>query len=185
LLLEVLAVFTWRVQRFDPDFVVVNGGVIDGLQKNKGYELPLIHPADQSQAGIATLMRLKARVRPECRWYFTEGTPYHVGVWGNRENEVARTLGAGKYSSVRVGRLCRKVLWLGIEGLIIEPAHHISVPTGFYRLTPLDREGQWSAMSAKDATQGIPKSDLLIRSHVHFFAYGEHVSKQILTTPRW
>jgi hypothetical protein len=160
--------------------------MVDGPQRrNEGAELSLISPADQADAAVGTLKHLKARVRPVCKWYFTQGTPYHVGNWGEAEERVAGELGGEKYWSVGVGRLCREVLWLGVEGVILEAAHHISVPTGFYRLTPLDREGQWSAMSAKDATRGIPKSDLLIRSHVHFFAYGEHASKQILTTPCW
>ncbi len=69
--------------------------------------------------------------------------------------------------------------------MVIEAAHHISGSVGFYRLTSLDREAQWSALSAKDATKGVPKTDLLIRSHVHNFAYGEHASKQIVVTPCW
>lgn len=178
--------FTLRAEEFDPDFVIVNGDAVDGLQKKShGAELSLSAPADQTRAAVATLKLLKLRVRPECKWFFTQGTPYHVGVWGDREEDIAAALGAEKYPSVGTGQLCRETLYLSVEGVVLEAAHHISVSTGFYRLTALDREMQWSAMSAKDAMQGVPKVDLVIRSHVHYFSMGEHASKQGLTTPCW
>ena len=178
--------FTNRAHHFDPDFIVVNGDVVDGPQrKNQGSELSLIAPQDQVDAAIQTLQLLKSRIRPECKWYFTQGTPYHVGEYGGHEEAVAMALGGEKYFSVGTGRLCREILWLNVDGVIIEAAHHISVAQGFYRLTPLDREMQWSAMSAKDSTQGVPRIDLLIRSHVHYFSMGEHASKQGITTPCW
>jgi hypothetical protein len=79
----------------------------------------------------------------------------------------------------------REILWLETEGVIIEASHHIAPTSGFYRMTSLDREAQWAAMSAKDATYGVPKADVLIRSHVHYFGHVEHASKTIVTTPCW
>jgi hypothetical protein len=40
-------------------------------------------------------------------------------------------------------------------------------------------------MAAKDDTKGIPKADLIIRSHVHNFQHAEHASKQGIVTPCW
>lgn len=178
--------FSLRASKFDPDFAIVNGDVMDGQQqKNKGSELSLISSQDQTSAAFETLKYLKARLRPDCKWYFTQGTPYHVGHWGEAEEAVAITLGGERYQSLGTGRYCREVLWLNVEGVVVEAAHHVSTSSGFYRLTSIDREAQWSAISAKDHTKGVPKSDLLIRSHVHNFSYGEHASKQILTTPCW
>jgi hypothetical protein len=177
--------FAKRVKEFKPNFVIVNGDVVDGPQKkNQGTELALIAPGDQVRAAIETLDVLR-KAAPKAKFYFTQGTPYHVGEWGDHEEAIAGALDATPYLSVGTGKLCREVLWLAMEGVILEAAHHISGGTGFYRLTSLDREAQWSAISAKDATKGIPKADLLIRSHVHNFAYGEHASKQVLTTPCW
>jgi hypothetical protein len=177
--------FAKRVKEFKPNFVIVNGDVVDGPQrKNQGAELALIAPGDQVRAAIEVLDVLW-KAAPKAKFYFTQGTPYHVGEWGDHEEAIAGALGGTPYLSVGTGKLCREVLWLAMDGVIIEAAHHISGGTGFYRLTSLDREAQWSAISAKDATKGIPKSDLLIRSHVHNFAYGEHASKQVLTTPCW
>lgn len=178
--------FTQRVANYDPDFIIVNGDMVDGPQrKNHGAELSLAAWQDQKDAAIAALLVLHNRVRPECRWYFTQGTPYHVGNFGAAEEAIAEALGGQRYFSLGTGKLCREVLWLDVDGVIIEAAHHISASTGFYRLTALDREGQWSAMSAKDATMGVPKADLLIRSHVHYFGLAEHASKMIVTTPCW
>ncbi len=177
--------FTRRAERYAPDFVIVNGDTVDGSQwRNNGAELSLLDWRDQRLAATQALAVLKDAL-PPVKWYFTQGTPYHVGHYGDAEENIAETMGAQRYNSLGVGRLVREVLWLNVEGVIIEAAHHISVPTGFYRLTPLDREGQWSAIAGKDSSKGIPKSDLLIRSHVHFYSYGEHASKQLLTTPAW
>lgn len=74
---------------------------------------------------------------------------------------------------------------MNLEGVIVEFAHHLGGASGFYRMTALDREGQWSAMAAKDPSKGIPKADLLIRHHVHFFGNVEHESKQITAVPCW
>jgi hypothetical protein len=177
--------FCQRVGVFKPDFVIINGDMIDGKQhRNDGAELKLPDWRDQRLAAQAALLYLQGYA-PGAKWYFTQGTPYHVGNFGDAEENIAEALGAEKYHSVGTGRLCREVLWLEVEGVILEAAHHIAVAAGFYRLTPLDREAQWSAISAKDASKGVPKSDLLIRSHVHTYSYGEHASKQIVTTPCW
>jgi len=174
-----------RAKEFSPDFVIVNGDVVDGSQrKSQGAELSLVSPDDQVKAAIDTLQELRRRL-PKAKFYFTQGTPYHVGEWGGHEEGIAAALDATAYKSVGTGNLCREVLWLKTEEVIIEAAHHITPSQGFYRLTSLDREGQWSSMSGKDSTKGVPKADLLIRSHVHYFGIAEHASKQIVTTPCW
>jgi len=42
-----------------------------------------------------------------------------------------------------------------------------------------------NALKEHLAAKGVPKADLLIRSHVHYFGVAEHASKQIVTTPCW
>lgn len=180
--------FCERAKSFDPDFVIVNGDCIDGSQeRNRGSELSLLDWRDQRLAAEETLMVLRTSLPKEfnVKWYFTQGTPYHVGNYGDAEENIAETLLAEDYLSLGTGRKCKEVLWLDVDGVILEAAHHIAVSVGFYRLTALDREGQWSAISAKDASKGIPKADLLIRSHVHYFGHAEHASKSIVTTPAW
>jgi hypothetical protein len=178
--------FCERVRTFKPDFVIANGDLIDGPQKkNHGSELSLITPGDQAKAAVETLRHLRKATGSAPKWYFTQGTPYHVGNFGDAEEEIAHQCAAEKYSSVGTGKYCREVLWLKTEGVIIEAAHHVSGTTGFYRLTGIDREMQWSAMAGKDDLKGVPKSDLLVRSHLHHFVSGEHASKQGIITPCW
>lgn len=177
--------FTWRAHLFKPDFVIVNGDCVEGPQrKANGFELSLQSMDDQIQAAVGILQLLKERT-PGSKWYFTRGTPYHVGEWGGVEETIALVMGGESYPSVGVGKKCREVLWLNVEGVVVEAAHHIGGASGFYRMTALDREGQWSAMAAKDTSKGVPKADVLFRSHVHFFGHVEHSSKQIVTTPCW
>jgi len=178
--------FSKRAKRFDPEFVIVNGDCVDGPQKkNHGSEISLPDPKDQALAAIETLKVLKRSVSRHAKWYFTQGTPYHVGHFGDAEEGIAEALGGQTYPSVGTGWRCREILWLNVGGVVIEAAHHISTSTGFYRLTSLDREMQWSAITAKDTSKGVPKVDLVVRSHVHSFSAGEHASKQGVTTPCW
>jgi hypothetical protein len=172
---------------FAPDFVIVNGDVVDGPQrKNEASELKLVSPNDQIRAATDVLLELKKMLPPVCKWYFTQGTPYHVGNWGAAEEAVAQNLGAEKYHSIGMGEFCKEVLWLHAgNGVIIEAAHHISTGVGFYRSTAMDRELQWSAMAGKDASKGIPKVALTIRSHVHNYTDVGHATKQGFTTPCW
>lgn len=177
--------FTDRAKAFNPDAIIFNGDANDGRQrKSEGAELSLNLIADQVRAAVECLKVLKRKC-PRAKWYFTRGTAYHVGVAGQDEEEIAKALGAERYPSVGTGIYVREVLWLDVEGVVIEASHHIGVSQGFYRLTQLDKEMQWSAMAAKDNTKGVPKADLLIRSHVHNFQHAEHASKQGLVTPCW
>lgn len=177
--------FADRLAEFKPHALIFNGDAVDGRQEaQRGTELSLPLIFDQTQAAVQCLQVLKKKA-PGMKWYFTQGTEYHVGKAAEHEEQIAKDLNGQKYQSIGTGVYVREVLWLDIEGVIIEASHHIAPTSGFYRLTPLDREMQWSAMAAKDKTKGVPKADLLIRSHVHNFHAAEHGSKQGLVTPSW
>jgi hypothetical protein len=178
--------FAWRVEKFDPDFIVNNGDAIEGPQrKTNGFEVSLISQDDQCKAAVTALQLLKSRC-PRAKWFFTAGTAYHVGDWHSAEEAIAKQVGGEAYPSVGTGKYCREVLWGNVDGVTIEVTHHpAGSSTGFYRMTTLDRDGQWSAMAAKDASKGIPKADVLFRSHHHFYGVVEHDSKLIVQVPAW
>jgi hypothetical protein len=177
--------FASRLKEFKPDAIIANGDMNDGRQrKSDGVELSLNLISDQIRAAVRCLNVIK-KSAPSAKWYFTRGTAYHVGHAGQDEEEIAKQMNGEKYPSVGTGIRVREVLWLDVDGVIIEAAHHIGVSQGFYRLTQLDKEMQWSAMAAKDNTKGVPKADLIIRSHVHNFQSAEHASKQGIVTPCW
>ena len=178
--------FGSRVKAFQPDAIIVDGDVVEGTQpKDGGAGLSLRQMVDQKEAALRGLNILKGGVSDDCKWYFVMGTKYHVGDNGEAEEEIARRVGGERYSSVGSGILVREVLWLYIRGVIIEVAHAIGGATGFYRATNLDREMQWSALSGKDETKGVPKADMIVRAHRHYFMTLGHASKQGVILPCW
>lgn len=167
----------------DVDVVVVNGDVIDGPQPaQRGTELSLPILGDQAEAAIETLRLLK-KSTGTAPWYFIQGTEYHDCRAGRSAEEVARALDATPYTGLGTGRYSREVLDLDIDGVVINFAHGISVATGFYRATPADREGIWSALAGKDGK--MHKADAVVRSHAHSFVHVEHASKHIVISPCW
>lgn len=171
------------VRRMEIAAVVVNGDVIDGHQAaQRGTELSLPMLRDQERAAVEVLSPLKASVG-DAAWYFVQGTEYHSGKAGHHEEVIAEQMGAVHYKGLGTGRHSREVLDLDVDGVILNFSHGISVPTGFYRATPLDREGIWSALVGKEGK--LPKADVVVRSHAHFFCRVEHPSKHILITPCW
>lgn len=178
--------FCEKTKELKADAVIVNGDIVEGKQqKEGGFGLCLRSMPDQQQAAIIGLTELKKSVPDSCQWFFTQGTEYHVGQRSEYEEAVAGALGGRQYASVGSGRLVREALWLEIDNVIIEVAHPIGGNSGFYRSTQLDREMQWSAMASRDSTSGIPKTDLLIRSHVHSFITVGHPDKVGVICPCW
>jgi hypothetical protein len=83
-----------KVKTFAPDYIIVNGDCIDGPQrKQQGSELSLTLLFDQRRAAVETLRVLK-NAAPKAKWYFTQGTEYHVGTSAEHEEEIAKELGA-------------------------------------------------------------------------------------------
>lgn len=160
--------------------VIVNGDVIDGLQQaQRGSELSLPLIFDQRGAAIE-LLRPLSKLAPI---YFTQGTEYHDSKAGNAAESVAEDLHAVRYPGMGTGKFSKEVLDLEIDGVVLNVAHGISVATGFYRATPLDREGIWSALAGKDGK--MPKADCVIRAHAHNFVHVEHASKHMVQMPCW
>lgn len=175
----------WRhmldmAKELKPDAVVVNGDVIDGLQQaQRGSELALPLIFDQRGAAIE-LLRPLSELAPI---YFTQGTEYHDSKAGNAAESVAEDLHAVRYPGMGTGKFSKEVLDLDIDGVVLNFAHGISVATGFYRATPLDREGIWSALAGKDGK--MPKADCVVRAHAHNYVHVEHPSKHIVQMPCW
>lgn len=175
--------FANRVEDFEPHAVVVNGDCVDGMQKkSEGSELSLHDWKDQRGACIATLKVLRSVTR-KAKWYFTQGTPYHVGNFGNAEEDIAEAMDATAYPSVGTGKLCREVLTLQVDGgVIIEAAHHVGFAS-IYKATPLEKEIRSTWMDV--INNGVPMPDLQVRSHVHNYTNIEQEMSRAVTTPCW
>lgn len=160
-----------------PDILVVNGDVIEGHQeRNKGIVTVTTNLREQAQAAYDILSPLRQTVK---ELFVIKGTDYHDRDAAGPVDAIAKELDATPY---RKGQYTDWVLNLDIGGVLLNFAHEISVPTGFYRATPLDREGVWSALAGKSKA---PDADCIIRSHIHTFCHLEHSTKHIVVTPSW
>ena len=177
-LLEVWKHAISAIKKIRPDAIIVNGDVIDGMQHaQRGTELTLPLLFDQRGAAIELLKPL-AKLAP---MYFVQGTEYHDCKAGASVESVAEDLHAVRYTGLGTGKFSKEVLDLDIDGVVLNVAHGISVAVGFYRATPLDREGIWSALAGKEGKS--PRADAVIRAHAHSFVHVEHPSKHIIQMP--
>lgn len=173
--------FSDRLKSFNPDIIVANGDLIDGQQrKQHGSELSLPLPFDQTEAADNSLRVLKKKA-PKAKWFFTQGTAYHVGSGALHEENIAKSLGAEKYRALGTGVYVKQHLFLKVGGKVIEFSHHASgAMTG-----PINELKSGSLAESK----GYPKVDLMVRSHLHEYketsvAFGNRIVA-LVNTPCW
>jgi len=164
-----------RVARIRPDVVVVNGDLVEG----RYGELCLSSPVDQAEACLQVLRALGCK---RAKWFFIQGTEFHDAEVGREVEVVASQLGT-KYVGLGSGVYTREVLDLECDGVVVNFAHGISVGAGLYRAVAIDREALWSALAGKAGS--LPKADVVVRSHAHYFVHVEHASKHAVVTPCW
>ena len=161
-----------EVKKHGPyDVVLVNGDAIDGKGRaTGGSELITSDRLEQSRMATAAIRQAFSE---QTKLYMTYGTAYHTGKGEDFESVVATEAGAEKIGSH---------IWLDIEGVVFDAKHHIgasSVPHGRY--TAAARADIWNALWAERGQQ--PRSDVLIRSHVHYFTMSCDAHRTRLTTP--
>ncbi len=149
------------VSRHGPyDVVVCNGDAIDGSASRSGGT-ELLTTDRQEQCDMARYAIRKAAGGPKCKIFMTYGTAYHTGQEEDWEALIATDLNAAKIGSHE---------WIDCGGVVFDFKHHIggsSIPHG--RHTAVARDALWSDLWA--ARGKAPKSDVLIRSHVHYHQY--------------
>ena len=165
---------------------VHNGDPIDGQQRLQDQlEAVTTDPVDQADNFEAISKTFATRAglshTPE---YFVQGSEYHDGRGGKEIERIAKGFGAVQYTGLGTGRYSKEVLDLDTGyGITVNITHGISVSGGLYRATAPDREGVWSALAARIGK--MPKAEVVIRSHAHYFVHVEHESKHIAITPCW
>lgn len=151
------------------DVLMVNADCIDGKgARSGGTEQLTTDREEQVQMAADAIKYAKAK-----EIYMTFGTGYHVGDEEDWEDQVASLVGARKIGSH---------IWVNVNGLIFDLKHHISgsqTPTG--RQTPLARERLWNILWSE--WDEYPRSDILIRSHVHYHVYTGGYHWLAMTTP--
>jgi hypothetical protein len=151
------------------DVLIVNGDAVEGKGRRSG-STELITADRNEQAEIAAAAILEAQA---AKVFMSYGTPYHTGADEDWENAVAKEVKAEKIGGHD---------WMDVNGLIIDYRHYIgrsSIPHG--RHTAIARDRLWNVLWAEWGE--YPKSDIIIRSHVHYFTYCGGFGWRAFTTP--
>lgn len=151
------------------DVLIVNGDCIDGKGSRSGGT-ELITADRNGQVEMAKECIREARAR---KIFMTFGTAYHTGMEEDWETLVAQAVDAVKIGSHE---------WIDVNGLVFDCKHHVgasSVPHG--RHTAIAKEKLWNMIWAEHEEQ--PKSDIIVRSHVHYFGYAGGDNWLGITTP--
>lgn len=152
-----------------PDYTLINGDCIDGRAKaSGGTELITIDREQQCEMAIQAIKVWNCK-----NIVMTYGTPYHTGKLEDWENIIARELYAKKIGAHE---------WIDINNVIIDAKHKVGgsgIPHG--RFTAIARANLWSKLwSEEDLT---PKSNIIIRSHAHFYSEARDRNSISIITP--
>jgi len=152
-----------------PDILLVNGDCIEGRQERQGGA-ELMTNDRNVQAEIAEYCI--AIWKPK-NLIMTFGSDYHTaGQAEDFEHNIARNLG-GKIGGN---------MFFSCEGLTFNARHKVGTSTIFHgRATALLKELMWSLI--KEAQDGWPKVDVIIRSHAHYNMWIEQPGKVAFITP--
>lgn len=137
-----------------PDILIVLGDAIDGSgKKSGGTEQITTDRVEQGDIANECIALWGAK-----KHHFVYGTGYHTGSEEDFEVPIARHFNA-KIGSHE---------WLDCGGVVFDLKHHLgssSIPHGRY--TALAKEKMWNELWKGEQ----PQSDILLRAHVHYFAY--------------
>lgn len=161
--------FATEIEKLRPiDTAIINGDLIDGKGKRSGgveqIEIDLNRQAEMAEDVIKFIDAKKV--------FITNGTPYHVDDGAAVEEAIASNVGA------TIGGH----LFLEIDGVVFDVKHKVgssSVPHG--RSTAIKRENLWNVLHSERNTN--PKSDVILRSHVHYFDYTGNTTYLAMTLP--
>jgi hypothetical protein len=168
----------WRalIKMWPPlDLLVLNGDLIDGTQhRSDGVTLVSTSLGVQTDIAIECLRNLVARAKKVVR---TQGTAYHESFHGPLEklDEVFSI----KKPKTQLRCTVRDIPLSGNCTLNVK--HKPEGEGTLYRLTSVDREGLWA--TAAEVVHNLPKADIVVRSHLHSWAHGESMGKDIWGIP--
>lgn len=159
-----------------PDYLVVNGEPIDGQgAKSKGVELWTTDYLEQVRCAVEMVKEFKAK-----ELFVTRGSNYHVEMNGVSVEEVF----GSKVGATEVdGRMVNPELFLDIEGVSFNLAHHISgsMSGWMYRSTPPAKEAMLSKLNESHRRP----ARVIVRSHNHYYWFVGSTSHLSLLTPAW
>lgn len=160
--------------------VVVNGDAIDGNHHEAVDLVPNLEV--QERAAVEILKPVASRYR----LFMVRGTEAHGGKSDQNTESIARQLGCE-----RDEQGCHSVyqLWLEVEGVVIQFAHHIgTTSSAAYETSAPMRELVAGLVEASQWDQRLP--DVFVRSHRHRYIpisipRSDDRDIQLIITPGW
>jgi len=155
----------------EPDLLIVNGDAIDGHGKRSGgTELLTSDMDEQCDMAIKVIRSFKPK-----QVIMTYGTPYHVaGESGvDFERIIARQVDAEIHSHA----------FIKVDGVMFDCKHKVgssAVPHGRY--TAVAKEKLWNMLWAEQ-DENQPNSDIILRSHVHYYGFCGTDKALMMTLP--
>ena len=139
------------------DLLIYNGDAIEGKgTRSGGTELLTSDCITQANMAINTIKITKAK-----NIVMTYGTGYHVGDAEDWEALVAKGVGAKKIGSHE---------WVTINNVTFDIKHHVGTSqTPYSRNLSMSKDRIWNLIWNEHEEQ--PKSDILIRSHCHYYDF--------------
>ena len=161
--------FTEQLEKIKPiDIVVINGDAIDGQgKKSGGTEHITTDRNEQVDMANECIQQIGAP-----KIYMTYGTGYHTGNEEDFESILA----------TQISSRIKSHLQLDVNGLIFDFKHKVGSSTVPYsRATAIGKEQIWNLVWAE--SKGMPISDVIVRSHVHYYDLSKRNGKTMVTTP--
>lgn len=161
--------FKTELAKISPvDILVINGDAIDGQgKKSGGTEQITTDRNEQVDMANECIQQVKAP-----KVYMTYGTGYHTGSEEDFESILA----------TQISSRIKSHLQLNVNGLIFDFKHKVgssSVP--YARSSAIGKEQVWNIIWSE--SKGMPVSDVIIRSHVHYYDFSKRNGKTMITTP--
>lgn len=151
------------------DAALWNGDLIDGKgRRSGGTEQIATDRNEQADMAAECIDVVGAPVN-----IITYGTPYHTGEDEDWEDTVADRVNANKIGGHE---------WVEINGVVFDLKHKVGssgIPHG--RATAVKRSRLWANEWARRGE--FPSSNILIRSHVHYFDANLNADELNITTP--
>ena len=163
-----------------PTLFVVNGEPIDGANRRSGGRgCWTTHLGDQINDFAKCI-----KIIPYEHLLLTRGSPYHVDLDGTNFEEItAQQLNADHYRAFGGSGKTDYQVNFEINGKIFNATHHVGYSRWWqYRTTPLAVE-----MVKMHFDHGKRKfhTDVMVRSHVHYYAEARFLNTIIFSTPAW
>ena len=150
---------TLAIKKVNKRALIVNGDSVDGSHHNT--VALMTNNIDRQEAGAAEI--LGGISKHFDRIYVNRGTEAHVQQSAQSEERVARAINAEKDE---LGNHSAWQLWLEVEGLVFNVAHHISTTSSAaYESSAVMRELVAAMVEAGQWGQKVP--NVLLRSHRH------------------